>query len=118
MIEVNTLSFRLRLEKNSSTNNNCLGNYYYVLFCESPFDVSKTFSEEFLKDFNSLPFYNFSDAVRFAGEMADFWASQINSNPKLDITRLEELTDVWKNLTLKINPGLTAFEKEELTFSH
>ena len=110
MIEVNTLSFRLRLEKNESKSDNCLGNYFYVLFCESPFDVSKTFSEEFLADFNSVPFYNFSDAARFAEEMADFWEKQILINPKLDITRLEELTDVWRYLSVKIKPKVKEFD--------
>ncbi|MDB5263392.1 MAG: hypothetical protein JWQ14_2675 [Adhaeribacter sp.] len=114
MIEVNTLSFKLRLEKNISKQNKCLGKYYYVLFCESPFDVSKTFSEEFLVDFNSVPFYNFSDAARFAEGMAKFWAKQIMINPKLDITRLEELTDLWKNLVQKISPEQNKYEVDHL----
>lgn len=110
MIEVNTLSFRLRLEKKAANPENCLGNYFYVLFCESPFDVSKTFSEEFLSDFNSVPFYNFDDAARFAEDMANYWEKQILENPKLDITRLEELTDVWRYLSLKIKPQVKELE--------
>jgi hypothetical protein len=117
MIEVNTLSFRLRLEKNLSKQGNCLGKYYYVLFCESPFDVSKNFSEEFLTDLNSVPFYSFSDAARFAEEMAEFWSKQINSNPKLDITRIEELTDLWKYLSVKLNPETSKFEVSGLSLS-
>ncbi len=116
MIEVNTLSFRLRLEKNESKSEDCLGNYFYVLFCESPFDVSKTFSEEFLSDFNSVPFYNFSDAARFAEEMASYWEKQIQENPKLDITRLEELTDVWRYLSQKIQPKVKEFEALTLEY--
>lgn len=114
MIEVNTLSFRLRLEKNEIRTENCIGNYFYVLFCESAFDVSKNFSEEFLSDFNSVPFYSFSDAARFAEEMASFWEKQITINPKLDITRLEELTDLWRNLYQEIVPKIKQFEAFEL----
>ncbi|GEO06659.1 hypothetical protein AAE02nite_43230 [Adhaeribacter aerolatus] len=110
MIEVNTLSFRLRLERKAAKSEDCLGNYFYVLFCESPFDVSKTFSEEFLADFNSVPFYSLCDAARFAEEMASFWEKQILINPKLDITRLEELTDVWRYLSQKIQPKVKEFE--------
>ena len=118
MIEVNTLSFRLRLEKNNSKQSECLGNYYYVLFCESPFDVSKTFSEEFLTDSNSVPFFSFNDAARFAEEMASFWEDQIKNNPKLDITRLEEMTDLWKYLSVKLNPDSTKTEVNELSLSY
>lgn len=114
MIEVNTLSFRLRLEKNDNQIESCAGNYFYVLFCESPFDVSKTFSEEILSDFNAAPFHYFSDAARFAEEMACFWEKQITDNPKLDITRLEELTDLWRLLSSRIEPIRKDVETAEL----
>ena len=118
MIEVNTLSFRLRLEKNNAKSNNCSGNYFYVLFCESPFDVSKTFSEEFLTDSNSVPFNSFKDAARFAEEMANFWEKQVSINPKLDITRLEELTDLWKYLADKLTPHLQKPEAKQLSYQY
>jgi len=117
MIEVNTLSFRLRLETNTFKKSKCLGTYYFVLFCESPFDVSKSFSEEFLYDSELAPFYTLSDATRFANEMADFWKMQILINPKLDITRLEELTDLWRNLAIKLDPKIPALEPKELSYS-
>lgn len=116
MIEVKTLSFRLRLEKNGSKSIKCLGSYFFVLFCESPFDVNKSFSEEFVTDSDLRPFYNYQDAGRFAEEMANFWKMQILINPKLDITRLEELTDLWKKLSIELNPELSLSYSNELSY--
>lgn len=116
MIEVTTLSFRLRLEKNASKSSKCMGAYFFVLFCESPFDVNKSFSEEFVSDSDLRPFYNQQDAGRFAEEMANFWKMQVLINPKLDITRLEELTDLWKKLSFELNPEYRENISEELCF--
>jgi hypothetical protein len=114
MIEVKTLSFRLRLEKNPSKTIKCKGAYFFVLFCESPFNVNKFFSEEFVTDSDLRPFYSQDDAARFAEEMANFWKMQILINPKLDITRLEELTDLWKKISVELNPELKEFASEDL----
>ncbi len=118
MIEVKTLSFGLRLEKNSSRSNKCLGIYFFVLFYESPFNVNKFFSEEFVTDSGLRPFYSQQDAGRFAEEMANFWKMQILVNPKLDITRLEELTDLWKKLSIELNPEMRELASAELCFAN
>ena len=102
MIEVKTLSFILTLHENKKKNSNCAGSYYLMLFCESPFDVSKSFSEEFLVNSALAPFYDLHDVSAFAEEMAGFWKMQTIINPRLDITRLEELADLWQKLTLEI----------------
>lgn len=117
MIEVKTLSFRLRLEENNSKNNNCLGNYFIVLLGESAFDVNKSFSEEFLSDSELTPFYTIQDAAVFAEEMATFWKMQMIINPKLDITRLEELADLWRTLSIKLNPELKVYHTNKVSYT-
>ncbi len=98
MIEVRTFSFNLRVEENNFKNSQCLGSYFLVLSCESPFDANKSFSEEFLSDSELAPFYSFSDLLKFAEEMATFWKIRLIVNPKLDLTRVEELADLWSKL--------------------
>ena len=99
MIEVKTLSFILTLHENKKKNSNCAGNYYLILFCESPFDVNKSFSEEILVDSELASFNNLQSVSTFAEEMANFWKLQTAINPRLDITRLEELSDLWQKLS-------------------
>ena len=99
MIEVQTFSFRLGVEQNNSKNSLCLGKYFLVLSCDSPFDVNKSFSEEFLTDSELAPFYTPNDIAKFAEEMAAFWKIRLLINPKLDITRLEEMADIWHKLS-------------------
>src|SRR5687767_11155965 len=98
MIEVKTFSFSIRVEENDLINSQCLGNYFLVLSCESPFDVNKSFSEEFISDSELAPFYNYSDLLKFAEEMSTFWRIRLIVNPKLDLTRVEELADLWNKL--------------------
>ena len=98
MIEVKTFSFCLRVAANDQANSQCLGNYFLVLSCESPFDANKYFSEEFISDSELAPFYNYSDLLKFAEEMATFWRIRLIVNPKLDLTRVEELADLWNKL--------------------
>ena len=98
MIEAKTFSFSLRVAENDFTNSQCLGNYFLVLSCESPFDVNKAFSEEFLSDSELAPFYSSSDLLKFAEEMATFWRIRLIVNPKLDLTRVEELADLWNKM--------------------
>ncbi|WP_146153592.1 hypothetical protein [Adhaeribacter arboris] len=107
MIEVRTFSFSLRVEKNNTNSNQCMGNYYLVLSCESPFDASKSFSEEFLSDSELAPFYSFADIAKFAEEMVTFWRIRLLVNPKLDLTRLEEIADLWSKLLKQLNCELT-----------
>ncbi|QMU30478.1 hypothetical protein [Adhaeribacter radiodurans] len=110
MIEVRTFSFSLRVEKNNTNNSQCNGNYYLVLSCESPFDTNKSFSEEFLSDSDLTPFYSFGDIARFAEEMATFWKIRLLVNPKLDLTRLEEIADLWSKLLRQLTSELTLKE--------
>lgn len=102
MIEVQTFSFRLGVEQNNSKNSLCLGKYYLVLSCDSPFDANKSFSEEFLTDSELAPFYSETDVIKFAEEMAAFWKIRLLINPKLDITRLEEMADLWHKLSVAL----------------
>ncbi len=98
MIEVKTFSFSLRVEENNFRSSQCLGDYFLVLSCESPFNANKSFSEEFISDSELAPFYNYSDLLKFAEEMATFWRIRLIVNPKLDLTRVEELADLWNKL--------------------
>ncbi|MDQ3289933.1 MAG: hypothetical protein M3Q05_01450 [Bacteroidota bacterium] len=107
MIEVRTFSFSLRVEKNNTKNNQCMGEYYLVLSCESPFDTNKSFSEEFYSDSDLTPFYSFADVARFAEEMVTFWRIRLLVNPKLDLTRLEEIADLWSKMLKQLNRELT-----------
>ena len=107
MIEVKTFSFRLRVEKNNVINENCMGKYFLVLSCESPFDVNKSFSEEFFSDSDLTPFFDLTDVLKFAEEMATFWKIRLIINPKLDITRLEEMSDIWNKLLVEIRKEIS-----------
>jgi len=107
MIEVKTFSFSLRVAENDLTNQQCEGKYFLVLSCESPFDVNKSFSEEFLTDSELAPFYTNLDLLKFAEEMATFWRIRLLVNPKLDLTRLEELADLWNKMYEQLKLELT-----------
>jgi len=98
MLQTNTLNFRLILERKSGSLIECRGNYYLELTGETPFDLNKSFSEKFFCDSAGLPFYNLEDVARFGEEMAAFWKLQLASNPKLAITSIGELADIWEKL--------------------
>jgi hypothetical protein len=105
MVQTNTLNFRLILERKSGNLIGCQGNYYLELTGETPFDLNKNFSEKFFCNSAGIPFYNLEDVVRFSEEMAAFWKFQLASYPKLAITGIEELSDIWKKLASYLSPS-------------
>jgi hypothetical protein len=111
MIQTNTLNFRLILEKKSGDLIECLGNYYLELTGETPFDLNKNFSEKFFCNSAGVPFYHIEDVARFSAEMAAFWKLKLASNPKLAITSLEELSDIWKKLATHLCASNSAVAK-------
>lgn len=105
MLQTNTLNFRLRLERKSTGIVECLGNYYIELSGETPFNVNKTFSEKIFFDSAGAPFFHIADVARFSEEMTSYWESQLVSNPKLVITGIEELADIWKKFAAELLPS-------------
>lgn len=72
------------------------GNYYIELTGESPFDINKGFVERFFTDSAGTPFYRKEDAALFSQTMAAQWQERLNANPKLAITGVGELADLWQ----------------------
>jgi hypothetical protein len=105
MLQTNTLNFVLRLERKSTGITECQGDYYIELSGETPFNVNKTFSERFFCDSAGEPFFNLADVARFSEQMASFWESQLLSNPKLAITSIEEIADLWKKFSADLFPA-------------
>jgi hypothetical protein len=105
MHQTNTLNFRLRLERKLGPIIGCLGNYYIDLSGESPFNLNKSFDERFFTNSEGTPFYTLEDAAQFAEEMAAFWKFQLMSNPKLGITAVEELADLWRKFATELYPN-------------
>ncbi len=95
MIEVRTLNLKLRLERNFSSNNEGEVNYLIVLMGESPFDVSKSFSEKISTDNEQKPFTTLEDVVHYVNQTAIYWQGQLQEFPQLHITGVQELADLW-----------------------
>ena len=100
MIEVRTLNLTLRLVENSSPLLGERGNYCIELSGESPFNAHKSFTENFNLNANNIPFSSFEETARFVSETAEFWQHQLDNNPKLIITGLQELADIWAKFAL------------------
>lgn len=105
MFQTNTLNFRLRLERKLGNIIGLRGNYYVELTGENPFNLNKTFSEQFFCNSAGIPFYELEDVTQFSKEMASFWELQLTSNPKLAITSIEEIADIWKKFATDLYPS-------------
>ncbi|WP_026461571.1 hypothetical protein [Adhaeribacter aquaticus] len=103
MVEVRTLNLKLRLEPNLYGSDRGKGNYLIELMGESPFDVSKSFSEKIYTDKDQKPFTTVEDAAKFVNQTAVFWQGQIKEFPLLDITGVQELADIWEQFSTSIN---------------
>jgi hypothetical protein len=102
MFQINTLNFRLSLERISDDSTGWNGTFYIELTGESPFDINKNFSERIFCNAEGRPFNSLADAALFSDEMAAFWKLQLLANPKLEITGIKELVDVWKKFAAEI----------------
>lgn len=107
MLPITTLSFRLSLQRRAGTIIGCQGNYYIELTGESPFDINKNFVEIFFSDSKGSPFYQLEDAARFSYKMAEFWKARLIANPRLAITGIGELADVWKKFASSLSRTAT-----------
>jgi hypothetical protein len=105
MLQINTLSFSLLLEKVEKESGYLFtgpGNYVIELSGESPFDTRITFSERFLCNSEGLPFFRLEDATRFGCEMAAFWKSRLEAYPKLAVTSIGEMADAWQKFAAEL----------------
>lgn len=95
MIEARTLNFTLRLVENPHPLLGKWGKYCIELSGESPFNVHKSFTESFSLNADNIPFSSIEETAQFVLGMAEFWQQQLDKNPKLTITGLQELADIW-----------------------
>ena len=100
MIEVRTLNFTLRLVENPNPLLSGRGKYYIELSGESPFNVHKSFTEIFCLTADNIPFYTVDETARFVSETATFCQQQLDKYPKLTLTGLQELADIWAKFSL------------------
>jgi hypothetical protein len=102
MFQINTLNFRLSLGRISGDSTGGFGTFYIDLSGESPFDINKSFSERIVCNAEGKPFISLEDAAVFSEEMAAFWKLQLLANPKLEITSIRELVDLWKKFAAEL----------------
>jgi hypothetical protein len=102
MFQINTLNFSLSLGRISGDSTGGFGTFYIDLSGESPFDINKSFSERIVCNAEGKPFISLEDAAAFSEEMAAFWRLQLLVNPKLEITGIRELVDLWKKFAAEL----------------
>ena len=103
MFQINTLNFMLSLGRISGDSTGGFGTLYIDLSGESPFDINKSFSERIVCNAEGKPFISLEDAAVFSEEMAAFWKLQLLANPKLEITSVRELVDLWKKFATELH---------------